>query len=511
MASSPLDAVRGHDGTARSSDRGPDDGPFGPPERGAATRSGAHRVTADLLYHVDQPSASAQAVLSFLFDSLGIAALSCPPPELWERPHLVYGNSTRPGALGIAIPRHPGDVFWGDVLRGGPPTVASDGSIPFDLIGAIEALLTDVVHGDVPPADLDRHGRLSYGVSRPAREGFGDTPIVNVYVECLRRILADRLAVVGRPRWPDGRVAAIALSHDVDMPDKYALLGSATRPWRLRRHPRTYVRKSIELARQRATDPTPRDHWLFDAVADSESSLGFRSTFFFATVPFHAAVGAPWDVAYDVRGRPYRRVLASLVDGGFEIGLHASYRAHEDPSRLAAERGLLETLTKRTVTGVRHHYWHLGSDVARTLRAHEGAGFTYDTSLAFNDHIGYRRAIALPFHPFDAELGRPLRTLQLPTFCMDGNLFGAVDNVDAAVEAVVTAINVIVSTGGMGAINWHIQTSYPGNRQFRMWGTVYQEILRWLASRTDIWVTRLGDIATWVSREHSSAAVGDLP
>jgi hypothetical protein len=142
----------------------------------------------------------------------------------------------------------------------------------------------------------------------------------------------------------------------------------------------------------------------------------------------------------------------------------------------------------------------MGPDVEATLRAHEQAGFAYDTSLAFNDHLGFRRSVALPFHPFDPALNRPLRTMELPTFCMDGNLFYLSNDIDAAVDAVGRMIDRIVEVGGLGVIDWHIQTSFPANREFRAWGIAYQEILSRLAGRSEVWVTSLEAIAEWVAR-----------
>jgi hypothetical protein len=463
----------------------------------------------DLAFHLHHPDSRAEAVLAFVFESLGIRAERLQPPELWDRPHLVHGGQGEPLANGITIEENPRDILWPELLAGTVDPAGLRGRVPFDLVAAIGSFLRDDVHRDAEPEGFDGHGRLQYQASLPARTGFGDRPIVNVYVSFLGRLLRDRLGVTGTARWPGGRVAAIGLSHDVDHPDRYALLGSAVRPWRLRRHPRTYLRAILELASARLPDPTPRDFWLFDEVAASESALGFRSTFFFATVPFHARRGAPPDVAYDIGQSRFRDVLRSLQRAGFEIGLHASYRAHEDRSRLTAERNRLKILAGAEISGVRHHYWNLGRDVPATLRAHEEAGFTYDSSLAFNDHIGFRRSVALPFHSFDPVFQRPLRTVELPTFCMDGNLLYASSEVDAAVEAVGRAVDQIVETGGMGAIDWHIQTSYPANREFRAWGVAYQEILGLLASRADLWVTNLGAVSAWESERARRLSGGD--
>ncbi|MHB8458856.1 MAG: polysaccharide deacetylase family protein [Candidatus Limnocylindrales bacterium] len=459
----------------------------------------------DLLYHLVRPDPRAEAAIEFVLANLGITARAAVPPELWGQPHLVYGTA-EPHQNGFAIAERPSTPFWGALLSGEVDPEATEGRIEFDIVAAIATLLGDDLHADVGPDALDDHGRLTYRASLPTQAGLGDRPIVNEYVAFVGAALKARLGVEGSPSWPNGRRAAIGLSHDVDTPDRYALLGSALRPWRFRRSPLSYVRGGLTMAVARSHDRDPDDFWLFDRVTESERAFGFRSTFFFATVPFHASRGSHVDVTYNVSEKRYRRVLRALSADGFEVGLHASYRAHERAEWMAAERARLSSIAGQPISGVRHHYWHLGPDVAATLRSHEDAGFTYDSSIAFNDHIGFRRSVALPFNAFDAGLGRTLRTIELPTVAMDGSLFSASNDIDSAVAAVDTLVDRIADVGGFGAVDWHIQASYPANPEYRVWGLTYLEILRFLAARSDVWVDSLGAIARWVSRRNSRLA-----
>ena len=460
----------------------------------------------DLLYNMERPSPRIEAAIMFVLDNLRISAERADPPALWDLPHLVYGGAPSARPNGVVVLQRDGDIVWPELLSGAVDPARLDGVVAFDLLGAIAALLADDVHLGLAPAAFDEHERLVYRESLPARAGFGDRPIVDAYVAFLGRLLRTRLGVKDRPRWPQGRKAAIGLSHDVDLPDRYALLGSVLRPWRLRRQPRTYLLKAIELTASRVRDPAPSACWLFDEVMATEGALGFTSTFFFATVPFHATWGAPEDVAYDVGEPRFRRTVRSLRSAGFEVGLHASYRAHEDSTRMVAERMRLQAAADAEIVGVRHHYWHLGRDVAAALRAHEEAGLGYDSSIAFNDHVGFRRSVSLPFHPYDPVLRRPLRTLELPTCCMDGNLFYWSDDIEGAVAAVDAVVDQVAGVGGVAILDWHVQASYPAANGFHAWGVAYQEILRLLASRPELWVTDLGSIAAWTAASNRSSS-----
>ena len=452
---------------------------------------------AELRVQLARPEPRLLASSAFIGERLGLRIRIVDAGSV-EKPHLVVGDAQTALPSALVIPSGGGAVVWSELLDGRfDPATFAGAVVPFDAVGAIDRLLTDEVHAGLDPATMDEHGRLRFADSAPARAGLGDQPLVDRYVLALGALLERRFGLTGDPVWPAGKRAAIALSHDVDQPDRYAILRSAVRPWRFRRHPRSYALGAWRLARARLGDPDPHDSWVWKQVAESEARHGFRSTFFVAATPFHHARGADVDVAYDVREPRFRPVLRSLAAGGFEVGLHTGYRAHEHDEWLRDERDRLADAAAVEIDGLRHHFWHLGPDVAATLRAHERAGFAHDSSLAYNDHVGFRRSVAFPFRPWDEHLGRPLRTIQVPTAIMDGNLLYGSDDVDAAVAQVARVVDTIRAVGGVGSIDWHIQASVPRTPEYRHWGVAYQEILALLAGDPDLWVTSHREIARW--------------
>jgi hypothetical protein len=418
-----------------------------------------------------------------------------------ERP-----SSERSGTGGIYVPRVDGDIIWADLLDGRLSSDDVPAELPFDVLGAIGRLLADKVNGDLPANSLDTHGRLKFAASFQARAGYGEVPIVNAYVDVLRSLVSREFGEVGVPLWPGGMKAAIGLSHDVDRPYKWGLLRAFSHgQWP--RSPRrfgyfaTKVGKTVvDRLRLGGRD----DFWLFDQLTAAERERGFKSTFMFASTPSFGKGGAPQDVDYDIRWPRFEAVFKALAGRGFEVGLHASYGAFAVPIRFADERRRLAKRSGAEVTGLRHHFWHLGPDEAGTLHMHEEAGFAYDSSLAFNDELGFRRNVALPFRPWDSELGRPVKTLQLPTFCMDGNLFYRGSTPEAAVERAAGYLAQIKKYGGVGVIDWHVRTSIPANREFRDWGKAYLGILDLLAADRELWVTGLGEIERRVATRRTS-------
>ena len=450
----------------------------------------------ELALVVDSPSPRALWVLDHVLRTAGYRATLVDRADAVDRPHLAYGGPGPAGPRGVWIASAPASVAWRPLLEGGATPASHGPRIEHDLVHAIGELLTDAVHAD--NADRDAHGRLPHESSWSVASGIGDRPVVDLYVGFIGEVIAAVTGVEPAPRWPDGRDACVVLSHDIDEPDRYALVRHLRRPWRLRRAPRTLVTEAVRLAARRRSDPDPDAYWVFPELMELESRHGFRSTHFFAVTPFHAADGSLEDVAYDAGGIRYRRVMTELRAGGFGIGLHAGYRSFERAERFGEERRALEEFSGGDVLGLRHHYWHLGPDVAATLRAHEAAGFRYDSSIAFNDHVGFRRSAGMPYRPFDLAGQRPVATWQMPPFCMDGNLFYASDHVEAAVSVVSSVVDEIDAVGGFGAIDWHIQASVPRSPQFRGWGVAYGEILAMLAGRPSVWVTSHEEVMWWL-------------
>jgi hypothetical protein len=436
-------------------------------------------------------------VLEHAVRAAGYRPIRAKREDVVGRPHLLHTAAFPQHGRCAWVRRDDGPIDWARV-RSAVASPPADLRFDVDLVRAVGALLTDEVNDDVPGAELDGHQRLPYAASWTARSAGSVAPFADACVNALGAAITAVLGRPGMPRWPEGRRAAIGLSHDVDEPDRYALLRDVTRPWRLRRAPRTLIRTAIGLAGQRLGDSDPDAYWAFDELTALEAGYGFCSTFLFAVTPYHRRGGTLEDVRYDVTGRRYRDAIARLLSAGFGIGLHASYRAHERAGQLEHERSVLAHLAGADIMGVRHHYWHLGADPAHTLRAHERAGFRYDSSLAFNDHPGFRRSAGLPYRPFDGSLGRPVRVLQLPPFCMDGNFFYTSLDVRSAVAAVNDHVQAIRAAGSFGAVDWHVQASIRRAAEWDAWGAAYITILGDLADNTDLWVTSLERVTDWV-------------
>ena len=130
---------------------------------------------------------------------------------------------------------------------------------------------------------------------------------------------------------------------------------------------------------------------------------------------------------------------------------------------------------------------------------HEAARFRYDSSLAFNDAMAFRRSTASPFFPWHAARRRPIRVLQLPVFCMDANLFQRSPSAIDALQQVTARTQVIKEVGGLGVLDWHSDTAHPEHPKYAAWGKCYFEYLQYLGRDNGAWVTSLETIADWLA------------
>ena len=418
---------------------------------------------------------------------------------------IYHGNdASRPCRLRIPMTARYSEADVPRLPGPGEETAAreAEAPFPFDLFSALRFWLADEGNQGVPEAGFDVHQRLLPEASAQTRLGLLETPIVNAYLLLLRRWLMTRLALPERGLPPAGKRCVVMLSHDVDNPidptDASHHVRAARRslvagkPIQGLRHAVNAVRSGHHGIRR----PGDR-HWLFSDIMDAEERHGFRSTFFFASVPSFGAQGHRLDVPYDVTTPPFRRVLREIQARGSEIGLHISYDGRKGPGRIAEEMEILKQAGGSEVIGSRHHYWRMDRPFWKTLQSHSEAGLRYDSSTAFNDRPGYRLGIAHPYRPWNPIDGKLIETVQIPCMAMDGAFFH--DNhasVDATLSHVERLLDTLKRVNGVAAIDWHVRASYPASEEFRIWGEAYLEILAMLAADREISVQRGLDVLT---------------
>jgi hypothetical protein len=331
-----------------------------------------------------------------------------------------------------------------------------------------------------------------------------------------REELAGEVAL--EPLWPDARPLAVCVTHDVDLVSnettarqlvRHARAGAARigaetdgRLARLARPAVRVARSLPRLARAPSTEET------LERSVELELSRDIRASYFF-TVPARD-VHTRWDCVYapsdPCRYRGKRRTVAevmrTLASEGFDVGLHGSYPAGEQPGVLAAERAYLQAATGLEIATTRQHFLHW--DVRWTPGLQQSAGVRADSSLGFNREVGYRAGTSLPLRQFDVATGERLDVLEVPLIVQDGALLGEIGtgvDLAGACDAVRELFDEAATTGGAVTVVFH-----PDKLDRPDWLALYEWTLDHAIER-GAWIASLRQVEEWW-RQRENAILG---
>jgi len=275
-----------------------------------------------------------------------------------------------------------------------------------------------------------------------------------------------------KPIWPDGKPFAVCLTHDVDLVSTHSFRQKArTRAEYILNGP-SVMRKARSLAGLgwdvaqaikygRKLDPLHcYERWLA-----AEAAVGARSTFFFW--PGWKAVGKhhPSDCSYDMTDRVVfdgqRCTVAEMIREidrqGWEIGLHPSWYSFDDDEEMKRQKAALESALGKDVVSVRQHFLHY--DIRVTPRVQAEAGFKYDSTLGFNDNVGFRFGTCYPWRLYDLKAEKELPIMEVPLIIQDGAMLSPVKGMrldeDTAFQYVVQIADTVEQVGGVLTLLWH--------------------------------------------------------
>jgi hypothetical protein len=237
------------------------------------------------------------------------------------------------------------------------------------------------------------------------------------------------------------------------------------------------------------------DFWLeFDRYVEIEKAR--PSTFF--VIPFEGRPGRHADgAAPDARATQYdvshiQDKVSTLASAGCEIGLHG-IDAWMDAGAGREEAARVSKSSGAPVSGVRMH-WLYGREESPVPL--EDAGFLYDSTVGYNETIGFRAGTAQVYKPVGAT-----RLLELPLLIMDTALFTTghlnLTRGDAWRRITPIADNV-EHYGGALTVNWHDRSIAPE----RLWDDCYISLLDELETRRP-WFATASQAVSWFQMRRS--------
>ena len=188
--------------------------------------------------------------------------------------------------------------------------------------------------------------------------------------------------------------------------------------------------------------------------------------------------------------------LKKLLSANREIAVHG-IDAWRDIAKGRDEREQVQKITGTAETGVRMHWLYFDSQAPVIL---EKAGYSYDSTVGYNETIGYRAGTAQVFKHPDVD-----HLLELPLHIMDTALFyPSYMNLSdkQAGAAMLPLIENAARFGGVLTINWHDRSLGPE----RLWDDAYVNLLRELRARTPWFATASQTVAWFRKRRATSFA-----
>lgn len=224
---------------------------------------------------------------------------------------------------------------------------------------------------------------------------------------------------------------------------------------------------------------------------------GGRSSFF--VIPFKGRPGskegklAPSHRASGYSAADVAAVTQQLQSEGHEIGLHGIDAWH-DKSKGREELDEIRRITGEREIGTRMHWLYFDNRSPAVL---EDLGVDYDSTVGYNEAVGYRAGTAQVYKPLNVT-----RLLELPLHVMDTALFLSGRQHLSPTEAsklVEAIIDHATEFGGVVTVNWHDRSIAPE----RLWLDFYAQLLD-ECKRKGAWFASAGDTVRWFRRRRAA-------
>ena len=266
----------------------------------------------------------------------------------------------------------------------------------------------------------DSHNRFPAIQSLAFKNNFLDRPVVNEYVEMLKSMM---LYLDGTIKFKQQQTRTF-ISCDVDTP--YEAYTQSLQKTIRKISGDLIKRKSLSQGLQTLTNYTASKFNnysydplnTFDWIMDVNEKAGNRVAFYFLvenTVP-------EYDAFHNIDEPRIKQLLRTIHQRGHEIGLHGSYSTYQNGDQLKNQIVLLrkvmeeENIDQQEI-GIRQHY--LRWSTPETARNINDAGISYDTTLGYAEHAGFRCGTCYEYPLFDLSKRQQLKLRERPLVIMD--------------------------------------------------------------------------------------------
>lgn len=294
--------------------------------------------------------------------------------------------------------------------------------IPIDIFGSAFFMLSR--YEEAVNQTRDVHDRFPASASLAYGDGFLNRPIIDEYVEILWRAMKHLWPGLERKQ----HTARTLISCDLDSPFDPA----CTSLFRLGRRllGQTWREKSIgsasttirnHLAVRHGDYSHDPYHAAIDWIMKVNERAGNQVAFYF--IPEQTDQKLDNNISLD--DPRIRTLMRTIHTRGHEIGIHPGYNTYKHPDVFAQSvstlrRVMREEKIQQPTLGGRQHY--LRWKTPTTAQLWEANGLSYDTTLYYSEHAGFRCGTCHEYPMFDLANRKPLKLRQRPLVVMESTI-----------------------------------------------------------------------------------------
>jgi hypothetical protein len=321
-------------------------------------------------------------------------------------------------------------------------------------------------------ASKDTLGRFPYHDSIQHRLNIIEKAVINHYFEKIvdGLILFCSIHKIDIERRRPFQTIGLLLTHDIDYIDKYTynywiyklkeIFKIRPSKLSLTENTRLFIKGFLSYAGISKKNP----FWNFEWIRATQKKFGWKSVFYFLDKGVKNS-----DAFYSFNEPRMMDLFKYLKDDGCEIGLHGRVGSVTDKVNMEESLVKLRLASNASIAGIRQHRLLWKHPTTALIQA--SLGFTYDTTLGFASHQGFRNSYCFPFRLFDFEKNTISQIWELPLNVMDVTLFAYQNYTpDQALEACDRILKEVSTFGGLFTLLWHNsffdEDTYPGITQF---------------------------------------------
>ena len=247
----------------------------------------------------------------------------------------------------------------------------------------------------------DEYERFPVSESLAYQQGFLHRPVVNEYLEFLRKMLI----YLGCSQTMIRHQFRVFPTHDIDFIQyKGGYWKSLGKDIFKYRHVKLIRNKLLQF-------PKPV-YDTFDFLMDKSDEAGCTSCFYFIAAP-----DSDKDNTYYLETPAFQKAISKIRQRGHYIGFHAGYETFNNKALFAQQKSDLEKACEAQITSGRQHY--LRFSIPDTWQIYEDCGMHEDATLIFPEQPGFRCGTCYSFPVFNIKTRKQLKVRENPLIMMD--------------------------------------------------------------------------------------------